>query len=465
MSTDIVKLYWEKWNKILFSTQPIDRKKSEKAVKEAYQFNRIESPEIYFFESPLASESLFISKYSLYEEVHVIKSCLKGRLRFSLPIDRYFESDKIFETLCKIIYQDTLYSICKNNPIFLDLLECEFLATDFWLYDLRMSEAKDKYQGKILQYDLMVWNILRELCEECPFILTFSDICIIIDRPCELYLNWQSLPHAEGKAAIKFRDGYEIYCNHGTIIPAEYGKIDPASWQPEWILAEQTSKDDGLVDDRLLNALIVNIGYQKFSEELPIDRHRYWENYAILILQAFDPILDWQFFYYNAIYNNLETDPTTLILTFQQRIDRLPSEFTQELRQLYLCYEGDFQLAPQLYSYTLKQIMENLSSSNLSDTIPLFYGDRQEIYYVLRDSIESTISPVYCQFPDREPIVYAECVTSLIVTISQCYQEGAYYIEIDEEKGKKTIEQDLNKIEPIFEKFNPDQIDNWRNMA
>ena len=48
--------------------------------------------------------------------------------------------------------------------------------------------------------------------------------------------------------------------------------------------------------------------------------------------------------------------------------------------------------------------------------------------------------------------------------IAQCYQEGAYYIAIDEETGERSIQQDLDKIEPIFEKFNPDQIDNWRKI-
>jgi hypothetical protein len=30
--------------------------------------------------------------------------------------------------------------------------------------------------------------------------------------------------------------------------------------------------------------------------------------------------------------------------------------------------------------------------------------------------------------------------------------------------GNKEIKQDLDKIEPIFEKFNPEQIDNWRKI-
>jgi hypothetical protein len=96
--------------------------------------------------------------------------------------------------------------------------------------------------------------------------------------------------------------------------------------------------------------------------------------------------------------------------------------------------------------------------------VRLLHGDRQEIYYVLCDNEERMISPVYCQFPNEEPVIYAECVTSLIVTIAQCYQEGAYYIAIDEETGARSIEQDLDKIEPIFEKFNPDRIDNWRKI-
>jgi hypothetical protein len=96
--------------------------------------------------------------------------------------------------------------------------------------------------------------------------------------------------------------------------------------------------------------------------------------------------------------------------------------------------------------------------------VRLFHGDRQEIYYVLCDNQERLISPVYCQFPNEEPVIYAECVTSLIITIAQCYQEGAYYIAIDEETGERSIEQDLAKIEPIFEKFNPDRIDTWRKI-
>jgi 5-bromo-4-chloroindolyl phosphate hydrolysis protein len=58
MEINDAKLYFEKWNKILFSTQSINQARAENAVKDAYHFCGIEVPKIYFFQSPLASKSL-----------------------------------------------------------------------------------------------------------------------------------------------------------------------------------------------------------------------------------------------------------------------------------------------------------------------------------------------------------------------------------------------------------------------
>ncbi len=41
---------------------------------------------------------------------------------------------------------------------------------------------------------------------------------------------------------------------------------------------------------------------------------------------------------------------------------------------------------------------------------------------------------------------------------------GAYYIYFDEESGYSYIEEDLEKFEEIFQKYNPDQIDTWRYL-
>jgi hypothetical protein len=477
MEINDAKLYFEKWNEILFSTQSINQSRAENAVKDAYHFCDVQVPKIYFFQSPLASKSLLENILFSADDYLQFKNNLEFELLLCSPATSEtshpkrntehwtpsFDRAGIFESLCNLIYQDALYSTLehKNNSFFIDILESEFLKTDFWLYDFRMNCIKDKCNNKIWSHDLRAWNIFKSLCEECPFVLSFNDICIIINRPCELYLDRELLPHAEGKAAIRFRDGYEIYCNHGIRIPAKYGKIHPSNWQSEWIFTENILEKD----DDLTNILLFNIGYKKFIQNFPRNKNLYWENHRALIFKATDIIIDWHFFHYENFYNRLDSASQNISLSsFQHLANSLPIRFSKELCSLYLSYDGEYQLAPKLYFYPFKQAIQNQTSSYQPYTVILFHGDRQEIYYVLCDNQERLISPVYCQFPGEEPIVYAECVTSLIVTIAQCYQEGAYYIAIDEETGDRTIEQDLDKIEPIFEKFNPDQIDNWRKI-
>jgi hypothetical protein len=48
----IVDRYIEKWDKILFSTQPVDRDKATKAVIDAYKAIDLPPPEIFFLSSP-----------------------------------------------------------------------------------------------------------------------------------------------------------------------------------------------------------------------------------------------------------------------------------------------------------------------------------------------------------------------------------------------------------------------------
>jgi hypothetical protein len=193
----------------------------------------------------------------------------------------------------------------------------------------------------------------------------------------------------------------------------------------------------------------------------------YWSNYEILIEQAILEIVNWQYFHYGNLYRKIvnlnKAVQTQLII--EEFIEKFSIKLSHELHRIYQSYyTGRHQIAPGLHFYQLEEAIDNPSPGLESYPVRLFHGDRQEVYYVLCDNEERLVSHVYCQFPDEEPVIYAECVTSLIVTIAQCYQEGAYYIAIDEETGERSIQQDLDKIEPIFEKFNPDQIDTWRSL-
>jgi hypothetical protein len=466
----LAKHYIDKWNKILFSTQSIQKETATLVVNNAYNLLDLPSPNLIFLPSSSIDYSLLttlnLSEYicpkqwlkeklleSIWEKSH--------ELYFSRPYggNKYYIFDRTeqFRCLCRKIYSESILLFDEYQYIFsFKFLDLEFSSSNPWLYDFYINCIN-------IECDLEIWKTWKFLCEECPYLWAFKDTCIIIDRPSELYLDRELLAHTEGKAAIKFIDGYKIYCNHGVTLPVKYGQVHPSNWRAKWILFENELEDN----EQLIYTLLINIGYDKFSKELPTQKYKYWENYRILISESIEKIIYWQFFYCDNYYkkddlpvSHVSLDNTKIF----ESVKDLSSKISQELDYLCQSYSRKYQLAPGLYFDPSKKAIQNLSTGLDSYPVRLFYGDRQEIYYVICDNQERMISPVYCQFPGEEPVIYAECVTSLIVTIAQCYQEGAYYIAIDEETGDQTIEQDLDKIEPIFEKFNPDQIDTWRKI-
>jgi hypothetical protein len=358
----------------------------------------------------------------------------------------------IFENICYGLY-DKLYDLFDTlTPKLIDI-DSHHVNNCYLQYCTEKNNS--------ITYNAQAWEILKTLNQECPFLFALSEICVVIQRPIEIYLDNEQLPHAQNKPAMIFGDGYQVYYYHGISIPEHYEKISFDSWQPQWILDE--------IDEYNRNILIYNIGYKKFKYEFP--KHDFWQDRNLLFSESIDIIINWQLYHHNQLYlkysptEDLQKKPDDII----KNNDSLPFKIPTELCNLYQYYNGGYQLIPDIFFYPIKQAIQALSNLNWikSDTgypFPLFKGNRDEIYYVLADDPEPTYSHVYCIFPGEEPIVYAECVTSLIVTIAQCYQEGAYYIAINEETGERTIEQDLDKIEPIFEKFNPDQIDTWRKI-
>jgi hypothetical protein len=468
IDNNLAARYIKKWDDIVFSTKRVEYKNAISAVTNAYRLLGLSNVNLVFLSSPYIDSSLLntldLSRYvtpKRWLKDKLLESIWNqtDELYFSKPYggNKYHHLKRVndsFEYLCEIIYTDC--AVLLDEWVFSKIFTSEFLDTNPWLYDFHINHINN-------QCNLEIWNAWKYLCEECPYLLAFNNTCIIIDRPSELCLDRELRPHSNGKAAIKFVDGYEIYCSHGIVIPANYGKFYSSNWRSEWILNEQLTEDN----EDLVCTLHNNIGYDKFCNELPNLKNRYWKNYQILISCGINIIIYWQFFHCRTLYRRMEDldNKTIEDINIEKLIKNLPFKLSQELHSLYQnYYYGKHQLVPGLYFYLRRQAIGNLITGLDSYLVRLFHGDRQEIYYVLCDNEERLISHVYCQFPGEEPVIYAECVTSLIVTLAQCYQEGAYYIAIDEETGERSIEQDLDKIEPIFEKFNPDQIDNWRKM-
>ncbi len=493
---DLTNFYLDKWDKILYSTQPVDRAKAEKAILDAYHYVGLSSPKIYFLTSP-SPEQCSNLKSTFPDHVHSfveLKRDLIAELAKLLEekphienVDLYLlyndaskfdisQKGEKFEKFCSILYGETIYQCDLPNANFYKLISFEAQNTNLWFYDLCIERTTKTV-------DLEIWNIIKSLSIECPYLITYDGACIIIERPCELYLNLLMLPHADGKAAVKYTDGHEVYCYHGLEILSKYGKFHSDNWQAQWILSEQQSPTSRYWHhhEELGTTLRLGIGYKSFCNQLPNNIDVYWrtnidghwkENghpgWSHIMGYAYGEIIfEWILFHYHEYHNgNMDFD-------WRQSDSNLKSNMTAN--SLYLSeeldvfdniiYEGNHPLAPGLCFHPFTEFSQNLIFGLSPDpALKLFSGERDEIYYAICPDTRETFSKIYCKLPDREPVVYAECLTSLIVAIAQCYQEGAYYVVIDPESGEKKIEQDLDKVEPIFEKFNPTQIDAWRSI-
>jgi hypothetical protein len=359
------------------------------------------------------------------------------------------------------VFEEIYYGIYEDFEAIIDYHLSKVL-------DIEIGHTNNSYlqyciEDLKIEHNLEAWDILKNLTQECPYIIPLSKLCIVIEYPVEIQLDNEQLPHAHNKPATIFGDGSKVYYHHGVYFPAKYGDIPISDWQPEWILSE---KDNEYNRDILSYA----IGYKNFRHEYP--DYDFWQDRDRMLGQSIDIIINWQLYHYNQLYlKHLLIDE--LKINYDDAIkltDLLPFKLPMELYNLYNYYNGGYQLAPDLYFYSLKQAIQALPKlahikSNTGYPFPLFKGDRGKLYYILADKIQATYSHIYCIFPGGKPMIYAECVTSLIVTIAQCYQEGCYHIETDRETGIREIKQYITQVEPIFEKFNPDRIDTWREIS
>jgi hypothetical protein len=235
---ELTNFYLDKWDKILYSTQPVDRAKAEKAIVDAYHHLGLSAPEIYFLTSPSPEQcsdlkTIFSNSVNYFVELksdliaklvealkdkpHIENTAL-SLLYYDYRIFDIFSKGDMFEKLCSILYAETIYQCDLPNANFYKLISFEACRTNVWFYDLCVERITTTA-------DLETWNIIKSLNIECPYLITYDRACIIIEKPCELNLNSLMLPHANGKAAVKHADGYEVYCYHGLEILAKYGKI------------------------------------------------------------------------------------------------------------------------------------------------------------------------------------------------------------------------------------------------
>jgi hypothetical protein len=98
--------------------------------------------------------------------------------------------------------------------------------------------------------------------------------------------------------------------------------------------------------------------------------------------------------------------------------------------------------------------------------ITIAYGSGKELYQARCYRHQTSFSPVWIRGVGMKPYLYASSLTNSILATAECYESGAYYPALikDDREHFYVVEVDWEKAEPICQKYNPNQIDVWRNL-
>ena len=105
--------------------------------------------------------------------------------------------------------------------------------------------------------------------------------------------------------------------------------------------------------------------------------------------------------------------------------------------------------------------------------INIAYGSGKELYQARCYRHQTSFSPIWIRGVGMKPELYASSLTNSTLATAECYESGAYYPALykddlepscDDREPFYVVEVDWEKAEPICEKYNPNQIDVWRDL-
>ncbi|MBV6621596.1 MAG: hypothetical protein KI793_01355 [Rivularia sp. (in: Bacteria)] len=461
--------YIEKWRKILFKTEPINQKNVAELIEKSYRILDLAEPKIIFCQSPLEAHKHLSEIQPSISDYIRLKGDLISRLDFKLLLKircyhaiypqistmLFFEAETFLNVAARIyeVLED-----CLESQHLWKMIDSELMASSLYDNDLYIEGLK-------CYCNYEIWNILKPLAEQCPYILSFTDFCIVINRPFELHLDKTNCLHAEGKPAVIFADGFKIYSYHGTTIPEKYGRFQYSQWQTQWLLEEN--------DEDLRMVLIRGIGYERLKQELPEYNCNNWQDCKNLISDILYN-LD-LFFRLNCLRKPYSSTSNQTYENYHKLTKTRPIQVPKEVSEIDL---RGMQIAPNLIILSFKDTVREFDCPEWMQgnyitpdncAIPIFYGIHKELYYVFGyeegfSREEKEFSEIWYASEKSEPQICASSLTNLLLTIIECYQTGAYEIGMDEDTGIPYIKQDISKLETIFRKFNPEYLDVWQEI-
>jgi hypothetical protein len=225
--------YIKQWRNILYSHALIGKAKVIDIVRKAYKILELPEPKILF-----------------KRNFNYAKRWIAKNYKELLTCDDYHQiyceiRDLVFKNMLSEIYSKRYAKYSRLFPreheyfsnIYLVACEIIYKVFDTWvhIYPEYMNLVYSQYYIEVLgrNFNVEPWEILKKLSIECHFLIPLTDVCLVIDRPVEVHLNDDLLPHAKNKPAIKFAGGFSVYCHHGVEFPAQYGKLPVERWKPK----------------------------------------------------------------------------------------------------------------------------------------------------------------------------------------------------------------------------------------
>ena len=256
--------------------KPIDRQKATEAVKFAYTLIHQAKPEIIFCSSPHAAiESL--GRLENWGRSLAGELCQLTQQFLSPALWQFLWSQVLLLFRSEQENSEKLErELLKDDPYYYDIhyISPEYLVKKIILTQYCISQLEGEIDSKMQQ----ALQCLNQLFKECGWIFAYENICIVCDRPTQLFLDSQNRLHAEGKPAIQFADGYSLYSYRGVTLPEKYGKFHPNDWRSQWILSEENTE--------LRRVLIQGIGYSRICQKLEAEKLDTWREYTLLKINA-----------------------------------------------------------------------------------------------------------------------------------------------------------------------------------
>lgn len=160
--------YVDFWVNIGMNTEPVNFEKAKEAVIMAYEAAELSPPtQFYVVDSPMAAIDFIRKMDSTQTPLEILNGMIFGNHETWLSFYHYIQQE-------------------------LHIKEC------------------DKLNGLI------------ELSKHCGWLNVYEDVVVFQHRPEIIKLDDQNRLHNDNGPAIRYRDGFSIYCWHGVRIPAEW---------------------------------------------------------------------------------------------------------------------------------------------------------------------------------------------------------------------------------------------------